>query len=243
MPSVNKRLLWVDAVRGFAIILMVIFHFCYDLKYFANLEGFSELYKFARQWTVPNGEGWREFRFVILTLFIFTVGLSLSLAHGNAIRWKHFAKRLAWLVIAALGITIMSLFVFPEGWIYFGILHFIVFASLIGLLFLRIPILACLAGALILLGYWLGFLPSYWPFHYISDALPSYTEDYVPIFPWIGIALLGVGLAGLAPIRKIDIPPVRIATWLAFLGRHGLIIYVIHQPLLFGAFFVFGSLI
>lgn len=232
MSDTRKRLLWVDALRGLAIVLMVFFHFCYDLRYFGYVD-----------WNIPNGPNWRPFRYLILTLFISTLGLSLFLAHGNAIRWVEFWKRLAWLLIAALGITAMSLVMFREGWIYFGILHFIAFASLIGLLFLRVPILACLVGASILFGYWLGFLPSYWPFHYIADALPSYTEDYVPIFPWLGIALLGVGLAGLAPIRKIDIPPFRIATWLAFLGRHGLIIYVIHQPLFFGAFFVFGSLI
>ena len=73
MPSVNKRLLWVDAVRGLAIVLMVIFHFCYDLRYFGYVD-----------WNNPNGPNWRPFRYVILTLFISTVGVSLVLAHGKA---------------------------------------------------------------------------------------------------------------------------------------------------------------
>lgn len=232
MPSVNKRLLWVDAVRGLAIVLMVIFHFCYDLRYFGYVD-----------WNIPNGPNWRPFRYVILTLFISTVGVSLVLAHGKAIRWKHFAKRFVWLLVAALGISIMSLFVFPNSWIYFGILHFIALASAIGLIFLKMPIIACVVGASIIVGYWIGVLPVYWPFHYISEVLPANTEDYAPIFPWLGVALLAIGLAGLVPIKKIDIPPLKSATWLAFLGRHGLIIYVAHQPILFGAFSVFDSLI
>lgn len=231
MSSNSRRLLWVDALRGVAIVLMVIFHFCYDLRYFGYVD-----------WNIPNGPNWRPFRYVILALFIFTVGLSLALAHGQGVRWKHFSKRLVWLIAAALGITIMSLYMFPEGWIYFGILHFIAFASLAGLLFLRIPLLAGLIGVSILVGYWMDLLPTRWPFNYISGVLPSYTEDYVPIFPWLGVALLGVGLARLLPVERFDVPPLRLAKWLAFLGCHGLIIYVVHQPLLFAVFLAFGSL-
>jgi len=222
----------VDAVRGLAIVLMVIFHFCFDLRYFGCVD-----------WNIPNGPNWRPFRYVILTLFISTVGVSLFLAHGKVIRWKHFAKRFVWLLAAALCISIMSLYVFPNSWIYFGILHFIALASVIGLIFLRVPIIACLIGVSILVGYWVGVLPSYWPFHYISTFLPANTEDYVPLFPWLGVALLAIGVAGLVPIAKVDVPPVKPATWLAFLGRHGLIIYVVHQPILFGAFSLLDSVI
>ena len=108
-----QRIHWVDSVRGLAIVLMVIFHFCYDLRYFGYVD-----------WNVPNGASWWPFRYVILTLFIFTLGVSLSLAHSSVIRWRKYAVRLGQIVLAATGITLMSLLMFPNGWIYFGILHF-----------------------------------------------------------------------------------------------------------------------
>lgn len=226
-----NRILWVDAVRGFAIVLMVIFHFSYDLKYFGYVD-----------WDVPNGTNWRPFRYVILTLFIFTVGVSLSLAHAKTIRWRAFWIRLAQLAAASAVITTMSLFMFPNGWIYFGILHFITFASLFGLMFIRVPLAALGVGAFILIGYWTDALSVRWPFDLIAHLLPSHTEDYVSLFPWLGVALLGVGLSGIMPINRFDLPKNKAASGLSFLGRHGLIIYLVHQPLLFGGFLAVGYL-
>ena len=211
---------------------MVIFHFSYDLKYFGYVD-----------WDVPNGTNWRPFRYVILTLFIFTVGVSLSLAHAAAIRWRAFSIRLAQLAAASLAITVMSLFMFPNGWIYFGILHFITFASLFGLLFIRVPLAALGLGALILIGYWVDVLSVRWPFDLFAHLLPDYTEDYVSLFPWLGVALVGVGFSGILPISRFDLPENRLVTGLSFLGRHGLVIYLVHQPLMFGGFFVIGYLL
>lgn len=124
----NSRIQWIDALRGIAIILMVIFHFCYDLRYFGYVD-----------WNVPNGPNWWPFRYVILTLFIFTLGMSLSLAHSTRVHWKKFSIRLGQLALASGAITAMSIFMFPNTWIYFGILHFLCVASVVGVFFVRIP--------------------------------------------------------------------------------------------------------
>lgn len=223
--SMNSRLLWVDALRGFAIVLMIIFHFCYDLRYFGWVD-----------WNIPNGSSWWPFRYVIISLFTFTVGLSLSLAHQRQFRKKTFIKRLAQVVLGAVCVTVMSLFLFPKAWIYFGMLHFIAVASLIAVMFSKIPKVALGLGCIVLVGFWLSLLKSDWPFELFDQLLPAYTEDFVPLFPWLGVMLIGLGFGGLLPVRKYDIPKNRITQSLAFMGGHGLIIYLIHQPLLFGGF-------
>ncbi|MFT6389883.1 MAG: putative membrane protein [Cellvibrionaceae bacterium] len=237
----SQRLLWVDALRGLAIILMAIFHFCYDLRYFGYVD-----------WDIPNGSNWWPFRYFIISLFVFTVGVSLTLAHTPHFRRINFIQRLTQLLLAAVAITIMSLFMFPKAWIYFGILHFIVLASLIGVLLIRIPLFTLIFGLSIIVSYWFGLLPSDWPFNYFSEWLPNDTEDYVPLFPWIGVMFLGVGFGGtLLPkiiikstnkkyknIRLMDIPKNNVTSSIAWLGKHGLLIYIIHQPVFFSSFYV-----
>ena len=220
-----QRLFWVDAVRGFAIILMVIFHFCYDLRYFGYVD-----------WHIPNGPAWWPFRYLILTLFIFTVGVSLFLAHSKHIDRRKFLKRLLQLMASAAAITVMSLFLFPKTWIYFGILHFIAMVSVIGLCFIRIPKVALLMGAVILVGFWLDVLDSRWPFDFFKQWLPPHTEDFVPLFPWLAVMLLGVGMAGSLPIKKWDLPEHEVTKVFSLIGKHGLLIYLLHQPILFAGF-------
>jgi len=227
----TSRIQWIDSLRGVAIILMVIFHFCYDLRYFGWVD-----------WNVPNGPNWWPFRYVILTLFIFTMGMSLSLAHSSGVNWKKFGVRLGQMVLAASAITIMSLFMFPGAWIYFGILHFLAFASIVGVFFVRVSIAAFGTGLLVLILYWSGSVGKVWPFDLPSGdlipGLPAHTEDYVPVFPWLGVALLGASAGSLLPIAKMQ----GLFNWLpvsfSLLGRHGLIIYLVHQPLLFAGFFL-----
>ena len=75
---------------------------------------------------------------------------------------------------------------------------------------------------------WIGFWPVQPP-----------TVDLVPVFPWFGVAL-----AGVVAMRLVLALPVRAALgWegggilrvLAVVGRWSLLIYLLHQPLLYGA--------
>ena len=61
--------------------------------------------------------------------------------------------------------------------------------------------------------------------------------DYEPIFPWFGVVLIGMGLGEfLYPegVRSFTLPqiPEIVVRPLAFLGRHSLIIYLVHQPII-----------
>ncbi len=220
---------WVDAVRASAILLMLVFHFCYDLRYFGYVD-----------WQVPNGSGWWQFRYLILTLFLATVGASLSLAHERGTRWRSFLKRAGQIGLAALGITLVSLYLFPQGWIYFGILHFIFVASFVGLVLVARPRVAFWAGLSIVVLYGLGVLSGRWPFAYISAWLPGYTEDYVPFFPWLGVVFLGIW-AGWMLRNHWHIPGLTLPRWIDWPARHALLVYLAHQPLFFAGFMLLGK--
>ena len=89
----------LDQIRGLAIVLMVIFHIAYDL----NIFGFVTI-DFQQDifwWTLPR---------VIVTLFLLAVGISLSLVHGQGIKWKKFYKRYSLISIYAVIITISTYF-------------------------------------------------------------------------------------------------------------------------------------
>ena len=140
------------------------------------------------------------------------------------------------LLLGAACVMVVSLFLFPRAWIYFGILHFIVVSSLISIVFVKIPKLALGFGCTALVGFWLSVLNSDWPFKFFYHLLPRYTEDLVSPFPWPGVMLIGTGLSGLLLIDKYVLPKNSIAKPLANVGSHGLIIDLIHQSLLFGGF-------
>jgi len=221
-----QRIRWVDDLRGVAIVLMVVFHFCYDLRYFGYVD-----------WDVPNGAYWWPFRYLILTLFIFAMGVSLRLAHGEGIRWQKFGIRLGQLLLAAGAITLMSVYMFPAAWVYFGILHFLAMASIIGLIFVPVPLAALGAGLLVLLLYWSGAIHNQWPFAYIG-WLPANTEDYVPLVPWLGVTFLGVAAGAIAARVELSRMLFWVPGWVRFAGRHGLIIYLVHQPIMFSGFYL-----
>ena len=116
----------VDQLRGLAIVLMIYFHFSYDLAHF----GFtgSDFYHDAY---------WLNLRTIIVSLFLFVVGISLVLATRKGVHFRPFARRVGILLLFSVIITLNSYFMFPGRTIIIGILHFILLASLLGLLFLR----------------------------------------------------------------------------------------------------------
>jgi uncharacterized membrane protein len=131
--------------------------------------------------------------------------------------------------------------------IFFGVLHFILMASVIGLLLLQGYRLNLLGGvALILVGamvqhpifdqpalQWLGMMTH-----------KPVTEDYVPLLPWMGVVMLGMFLARHPVSEKWlkaswQVPSaLRGLTWA---GRHSLLLYMLHQPIFFGVLWVIAG--
>jgi uncharacterized membrane protein len=223
----KQRLHYLDVIRGIAIILMVIYHFCFDLDNFHYI-----------QIDMDTDPFWRGFRSLIITLFLSTMGISLALTHAKGICWYCLKKRTLLLGGAAILVSIASYMQFPQTWIYFGILHFILFASWLGLFFIAKPWLSLITAIIILVGSALGWLHTDALFALLQQPLhlpPGYTEDLVTIFPWFAIVLLGIFIVAMDWHLSPHLTASFISNKIAFLGQHSLIIYMIHQPILFAA--------
>ncbi|WP_297475728.1 heparan-alpha-glucosaminide N-acetyltransferase [Ferrovum sp.] len=222
------RLTYLDRGRGLAIAMMVLFHGCYDATYF----GFAHF-------DLLESYFWTTWRTLIVTLFVFFSGISLALsAHHPAQRKR---RRLFQLGAGALLVSGVTFVLFGARWIYFGVLHFYWLATLISrpLLGLRGKLLPLGLLALVA-GQWgvTAMDPRWLNWIGLAAHKPS-TEDYAPLLPWIGVLWLGMW-TGIQPwsSRPQSNPascsvPDRGVRWM---GRHGLILYLVHQPILFALF-------
>ena len=224
----SKRFFELDLLRGGAVILMVLFHIGYDLAHF----GYTS-YK-----TTVDIE-WILYRGFILSMFLLAVGMSAYLAYSDGIRYSKLIKTLAKLTLVSILISLGSYLVFPQNWIYFGVIHFIVIALVSSLVFVQVPKFSLVLGVAIVGSYLLGFSPFDAIFAYSVDHwnIPGYTVDVVSFTPWFGVVLIGIFVMN-KKIFGLKIQQNKITKSVAFLGQHSLIIYLVHQPLFFGLFYV-----
>jgi len=216
--TAGGRFVIIDALRGFAVILMIFFHLFYDLNIFQLIA--IDLTEDPFWFTLPR---------VIVSVFLICVGMGLALVHKNGIRWEHVRKRIIKIGGCALLITGITFFLFPKQYIFFGILHCIALSSVMGLFFVKYPRGSLMGFIVIILSYVI-FKPSTNPF---LDWMGVRPLDFIPIYPWFGSVLLGIFLEFIR-FHKIPVRQTPVVKCLEYLGRHSLVIYLIHQPVLFG---------
>ncbi len=233
----------VDVLRGLAIATMIAYHVCFDLTYV----GWAH-------WAMLDDRGWIAWRSSIVASFLFVVGVSLALRDDRerrrgTTRWldRSFLRRWAEIAGAAVLVTAGSALLFPATFIYFGVLHFVAVALWLCRRAPRRPGLALvLAAAALAIGLWYAnpvFDPRTIDWIGFATRKPP-TEDYVPLFPWLGVVLAGCAAGGLwarhgfrlsTTARSIErAVPSRLRRLLATMGRWSLTIYLVHQPLLLG---------
>lgn len=237
-----KRFWEVDFFRGIAIILMIIFNWSFTLRYF-NL------------YTINGGLAyWYLFPRFIAFMFIFIVGVSLALSYNrvkNQTKKKIYIKYLirgSKIFSLGIGITIVTWLLFPESFIIFGILNLIGLSIILAIPFLDFKksnlgfgLLLIVAGILlkntIKSGWFLWLVPQNFP-----------TFDYFPIFPWFGVVLIGLFVGDSLYSKdkrnfKIkDYSKSHIVKSISYLGKHSLILYLIHQPILISILLILGFL-
>ncbi|MBL6989013.1 MAG: DUF1624 domain-containing protein [Bacteriovoracaceae bacterium] len=223
--NVTTRFPLIDYIRGFAILLMIIFHIAYDL----NLPTFQYV-----SIDFVNNTFWYLLPRVIVFLFFFSVGLSLTLIHFPTIKWKKFWIRFIKIASAALLISAITYLWSPSRWVYFGTLHSIAFCSLMALPFIFYPKLALAVGAT------LFFFSAIFDLNIPWLELEHRSMDYISPFPWIGAILLGIFAVHQKwhTLQPRYIPKL-VATSLAFMGKYPLSIYLLHQPLILSVIYLF----
>ena len=232
--SATARIPLLDALRGGALIAMIGYHLTWDLAHFGLIPPGTA--------TTPLGQAIAA---TIAGTFLALAGVSFALAHADGIRWRPWALRLARLTLAALAVTAVTLWATPDQAIRFGILHMIAVAALLALPCLTLAWPVTLLAALAVLAVdslttgpaanaaaiWLGMG---------GPAPPA--SDFRPVVPWLAPVLLGLAAgqwltrtrgiqARLAAVGLTG----RTGGTLRWLGRHSLAVYLVHQPILFGA--------
>lgn len=236
------RAVALDLARTVALLGMAVFHFVFDLVIFGHLpvevvrEGFWPLW--AR---------------VVASSFLVLSGFGLWLAHRGGLRRDRYLRRLLKIVAAAALVTGATWFALGQAYVFWGILHMIAFGAVAGLVFLRLPAVVTTAVAVAV--FWAGWvlaLPAFdagWLLWTGLGAMPVASVDYVPVFPWLSAVLAGIAAGRVATatglwdrIAAVRVPAGHWADRLAWPGRHSLLVYLVHQPVLMGAIWAWTML-
>ncbi|MGZ4857196.1 MAG: heparan-alpha-glucosaminide N-acetyltransferase [Methanobacteriaceae archaeon] len=245
--DLKKRFWEIDVLRGLAIVMMIIFHFLFDLNYF----GVYPL-------DISSGFLWLFAR-TTASIFLFLVGVSLSLSHSRALltgayqiegsMFFKYLKRGLKIFLLGLLITLATWLFIPQEFIVFGVLHFIGIAIILEYPFLNRRYLNLLLGVIFLgTGIFLAqYTFSFTWFLWLGLQPTGFiTIDYFPLLPWLGVVSLGLFTGGILYKnyqRRFSIPDLSShisMRFLSFLGRYSLIIYLIHQPVLILVLYLMG---
>lgn len=237
IASTSHRYDRVDALRGLAMLWMTVFHFCFDLSHFGL---WPQNFLGDPFWTLQ--------RSAIVSLFLFCAGLGQAIALQQNQGWRRFGRRWLQIAAAALLVSLGSYLMFPRSFIYFGVLHGM--ALLLVLVRLLAPsgrwlwLFGALALGLpawvepLLLGPWAAAAPwldARWLNWLGLVTHKPFTEDYVPVFPWLGVICWGLAAGQWLLARRVAWVAAALPApgrALALLGRWSLSYYLLHQPVL-----------
>ena len=253
-----KRIWELDLLRGICVALMVLDHVLFDI-------GFV----FCGDWFPDGGEGiiysiccfakdfyWEWpvrifFHYAVVAGFIFSCGISCSLSRSN-LRRGLILLGVA-LALSAVTFGMDMIFHTQSFFIKFGVLHMLAVSILVYAVLQKSKArnILCLAlGAAILAAALFidpqtteisGFIP-----FALGISNNTWSGDYFPIIPWLGWVLIGAAAGSKLYKKRCSLfpkggknPLLRPFRWL---GTHALIIYVLHQPLIYGILLAAGAL-
>lgn len=234
-----RRYHTIDAIRAAAVISMVLYHLYYDI--FCLFGGHPE-YCFLTPIYL-----WE--RSICIT-FIIISGVSLNFS-------RHGYRRGLIVAGCAMAVTLVTYVMFPEEAIWFGVLHLLSVSMLLTTA-IR-PLLNKLKPIVGMIVFFVLFMLCYGIpnrhiglFSYPLIRLPAalyqykwlsvvgflsgdyYSMDYFPILPWVFLFLFGYFLWRFIKEKGFDTVFYKKIPVLDFIGRHSLLIYMLHQPILYG---------
>ncbi len=249
MTDLNKRFWEIDALRGLAIMMMVTYHLVFDLTYFGVFP-----------FNISSGLWWWFARSTAF-IFLFLVGISLTLSHTRA-EFKNlkqeknslfpkYLKRGIKIFSLGLLITLVTWIFIPGDFIVFGVLHFIGIAIILEYPFLNKKYLNLILGIIFIVsGLFLATFTVNYPWLLWLGLKPAefVTVDYFPLLPWLGVVSLGL-FAGKTIYHDykrrfhiLDLSKNPFTGIFSFLGQHSLLIYLLHQPILIMILYLLGVL-
>lgn len=236
----GKRYELLDTIRGIVLISMIIYHASWNFVYIYGMD-----------WPWYRSRGayiWQQsicWTFILLSGFCFSLG-------------KRHLKSGFMVFGSGLVVTVVTLLVMPSNRVVFGVLtcigSCILLAAFLENIWKKIPSEAGLFMTFLFFlftkninrGY-LGFgsfrimeIPRSWYQNYMTTYLGFpfqgfYSTDYFSLFPWLFLFLTGFYMYGIfskyhmAEKAFMD----KTISVFSFLGRHSLLIYLLHQPVIY----------
>ncbi|MFP3880199.1 MAG: heparan-alpha-glucosaminide N-acetyltransferase [Dehalococcoidia bacterium] len=232
--STHRRYWEIDLVRTIALLGLLFFH-TRELLYYFDLV------------VEPLRTGmWFWIRAANCGLFIFPAGMALTISYSRGKSMSGFVRRGLMLFGLGMVLTVLSLLVVPGQYVRFGILHFFGIAFILVPFLIRFRYINLIVGAVVMaIGLYLIvehiFVDLPWLLWLAPYSFRSL--DYWPLVPWFGIFLLGMFFGKILypegnrkySIRELGNP---VASAVMLLGRHPLVIYLAHLPIIIGIILV-----
>jgi len=226
----------LDTIRGVMLISMIAYHACWDMVYMFGADW--DWYRSGVAYLWQQGTCWT---FILLSGYCWNLG-------------RHRLKRGLMAFGGGVLVSAVTMVMMPESSVFFGVLSLLGTSTLLLIplekLLVRVPPWTGFAGSFLLFllfgevnaGY-LGFeglriaaLPKELYRNLFTTCLGFpcagfYSTDYFSLLPWFFLFLTGYFLYRL---RRAD-PPNFSLPVLTALGRHSLLVYLLHQPVIYGA--------
>lgn len=239
----------IDMVRGLAVMAMIIFHTAFQLRYIFHKR------------IIANDWFWMVGPLVIGGTFLTVAGISLYIGaqKGRYNTISQLLKRNGRIFGLGMLLTLITCMAheYAGGYVYFGILHCIGLAALITYYTLGWPKYANMLAGILLIGVGMYVKSLYltckcaalfWLYPCHATSLGNQL-DYYPLIPSIGYLWVGIFLGKILyppGQRAFNLNPsstfITYSSPIRFLGRHSLLIYCIHAPIIFSIIYLMDSL-
>ncbi len=228
----------LDELRGLDLVSMMLYHACWDLVFLFDVN--------MRWYAGTPGRLWQQ---TICWVFILLSGFCAPFG-------RYMLRRGTVVFGAGAVVTLATLVFMPEGRVIFGVLTFLGAAMLltgvlepllkkvmpaVGLAVSAVLFAVCYPVGLgwVGLGGWKLMLPQSLYANYFTAFFCFYPDwfysaDYFGLLPWLFLFWAGyylhkaVGRRRMEPLRRPVCPA------LGWMGRHSLLLYLLHQPVIYG---------
>lgn len=254
--TIKKPRIWeIDFLRGLAIIMMILDHFCYDCLFLPHI--FSNFYQINNPFVnflfndigpIYSSDVRNVFHVIFVGIFLMLVGISCHFSKNN------LKRGLLLLLVQVIFGTIMEVvsFLLKEDFsVWFGILYAISFSILATVLFdfllkkVKYKQFIYLGMGVILVAIGLIF-HQFTQYNYVSEitvsnffkvilGINAYGADYFPLFPLMGFCFIGKFIGEFFYNDRKSLLPKLDKAYnkpFCFVGRHSIIFYLAHQVVL-----------